>query len=114
MSFSSSVSGGTPPYTYYWQLSGLATATTPTASLTYTERGSYTVGLTVTDSKGVSTSATPLYITVLPVLYNNTVEVSTGVDLPGLGNYEGVEYSFTVPTVGPAPDAINVSIAGSV
>ncbi len=50
--FSSSVSGGTPPYTYRWYLNGTAQsgATNPTWTFTPTQTGHYNVYLNVTDS----------------------------------------------------------------
>ena len=50
--FSSSVSGGTPPYTYQWYRNGTAVsgATSPTWTFTPTQTGHYNVYLRVTDS----------------------------------------------------------------
>jgi len=50
MSFSSSTSGGTGPYTYSWALGDGSTAIGPTVSHTYLKSGNYTATLVVTDS----------------------------------------------------------------
>ena len=50
--YSASASGGTPPYTFSWRFSNGSTATGATASVTYSAPGSYTAGITVTDSTG--------------------------------------------------------------
>jgi outer membrane protein assembly factor BamB len=74
--FTSSVTGGTAPYTYQWYLNGapVSGATKPTWTFTPTSAGSVTVYLTVTDSaSAVATSNIvsvtvngPLSITVAP------------------------------------------------
>lgn len=50
--YSASASGGTPPFTFSWRFSDGSTATGATASVTYTAPGTYTAGLTVSDSAG--------------------------------------------------------------
>lgn len=113
VSFSSAVTGGTPPYQYFWNLGDGTTATTSTYSDTYTLRGTYTVSLEVTDSAGHSAAASPIQIVVNPVTYTITVEEGTGVSV-GAGAGGALVYSFTVPTIGAAPNAIDANIQGTV
>lgn len=113
VAFSSSVSGGTPPYTYSWSLGDGTTSTASSPSDTYTLRGSYTVSLTVTDSKDATQSPSALTITVNPVDYTTTVADSTTESI-GAGDGGGLLIPFTVPTIGAAPDAVAASITGSI
>jgi len=64
--FTSSVAGGTSPYSYQWYLNGapVSGATSPTWTFTPASAGSYTIYLRVTDNVGVSTNSDPAYITV--------------------------------------------------
>jgi len=106
ISFQAQVSGGANPYSYLWDFGGSANSTTreDPGQITFDTAGSYTVKLTVTDSKGVAASAsvkvtvedgptdTPpaiLYTTpsknakivdtsaVIQVRFNQTVDLST-------------------------------------
>ncbi len=58
ITFTPSVAGGTPPFTYTWGFGDGATTTTSTATHSYTTAGGYTVTLTVRDSQTNSTTAT--------------------------------------------------------
>ncbi len=60
VSLTGSASGGTEPYTYSWDCGGgtLEVTGSNTATCTYTSEGTYTVTLTVTDSKGETDRAT--------------------------------------------------------
>ena len=53
--FSSSVSGGSPGYSYSWTVDGI-TYTTPDINVSFSSSGSYSVDLTVTDAAGYSVS----------------------------------------------------------
>jgi PKD repeat protein len=65
VSFSSSTSGGTPPFTYDWNFGDSTThGTTPNPSHIFSSAGTFTVNLTVTDSASHTASATPITITV--------------------------------------------------
>jgi len=58
MNFTSSASGGAPPYSYLWNFGGAGTSAAANPSNTFNPTGSgtetYTVSLTVTDSRGCS------------------------------------------------------------
>lgn len=56
VTLSATVEGGTPPYSYAWDLGDGADSTDEEVSHTYTEIGVHTVGLTVTDSAGDNAS----------------------------------------------------------
>jgi len=59
VTFTATVSGGTAPYTYAWSFGdSTLTATTNPATHTYAAPGTFSVMLTVTDTNGVSTTAT--------------------------------------------------------
>ena len=79
---------------YAWTFGNGQTATGPTASVSYTTAGSYTIRLTVTDDAGVSRSVT------------RSIIVSTANQRPTA--------SFTaIPTSGPAPLLVSVDAGGS-
>jgi len=68
--FTSTVSGGTSPYTYQWYLNGAAVSGATSSSWTFTpsSSGSYTVYLNVTDSVGVRVKSNVASVTVNPAL----------------------------------------------
>jgi hypothetical protein len=55
--FTSSVSGGAPPYTYQWYLNGVLQGTNSTWTFTGSSAGSYTVYVEVTDGTGAQTTS---------------------------------------------------------
>lgn len=64
--FIGTITGGTPPYLYSWNFGDNAIATqTRTPSHTYSDAGSYTAALRVSDNAGATTSST-IAITVTP------------------------------------------------
>jgi hypothetical protein len=67
----------------------------------------------VTDSNSKNKAASPVTITVNPVLQVAQVEVGNGVSI-GVGTGGALQYDFTVPSVGSAPAALNATIAGTV
>jgi outer membrane protein assembly factor BamB len=68
--FTSSVSGGTSPYSYEWYLNGAPVSGATSASWTFTpsSAGSYTVYVKVTDNVGVQATSSTVPVTVNGVL----------------------------------------------
>jgi hypothetical protein len=64
--FTSSVSGGTGPYSYQWYLNGVAVsgAKNPTWTFFQISMGTYNVYLNVTDSVGATTKSNVAQVTV--------------------------------------------------
>jgi PKD repeat protein len=78
---SASLTGGTPPYTYAWNLGDGATSTQSAVNHTYTSAGNYTASLTVTDSHGVISQA-GVQLTVYPALSISTTATPAAGDAP--------------------------------
>lgn len=51
-----SLSGGAPPYTYVWEVNGKVVSKNPSITLRFAKPGKYVIRVTVTDSKGGSSS----------------------------------------------------------
>ena len=68
LNFTASASGGEPPYTFAWDLDGdgLFEAGTEQASFTYTAGGKYAAAVQVTDSCGLTATATLTVVVVDP------------------------------------------------
>jgi PKD repeat protein len=58
VNFTGNVTGGTPPYTYFWSFGDGATSSSANPSHTYQSSGTYGVSLKVTDSQGNTQTAT--------------------------------------------------------
>jgi PKD repeat protein len=69
VTFTSTVSGGTPPYTYQWYLNNqpVSGATSNTWTFTPTAPGTYYVSLKVTDAAGNTARSDPARVTVSSV-----------------------------------------------
>jgi len=78
---SGSVTGGTPPYTFAWNLGDGTTSSQSSVNHTYTSAGSYTASLTVTDSHGVTSQAS-VQLTVYPALSISTTATPTSGEAP--------------------------------
>jgi len=82
--FTSTVSGGIPPYTYQWYLNGIAASGATSASWTFTpsSSGSYTVYVNVTDGGGLRAKSNVSSVTIYPALSASispaTVTMSVG------------------------------------
>ena len=63
VAFTGSVVGGCAPYTYAWDFGDGQTSTEANPHHTYEKEGSYTAGLTVTDSKKHAATATAVTVT---------------------------------------------------
>jgi len=70
VTFSSTVSGGTSPFTYQWYLNGTAVsgATSSTWTSTSLPTGSPTINVSVTDSAGYIANSNTVSVTVHPVI----------------------------------------------
>jgi hypothetical protein len=68
--FTSSVSGGTSPYSYKWYLNGSIVSNATGASWTFTpsSTGSYNISVTVNDTVGAIATSTTSTLTVLPAV----------------------------------------------
>ena len=76
--FTSSVSGGTPPYIYQWYVEGVPVlgAIASTWAFTPTATGSYTIYLYATDSVGVAAQSNVASVTVNPLPLPLSVSIS--------------------------------------
>lgn len=94
-SFFSSVSGGTPPYSYAWAFGDHGTSTAADPTHTFAKAGSYSVWLNVTDDDGLQTNVNhvvlvastpgPLHLTAptnLEVTGQTTGSISLAWTLP--------------------------------
>ncbi|MBX8640828.1 MAG: PKD domain-containing protein [Thermoplasmata archaeon] len=82
ITFSSSPSGGTGPYSYSWTLNGSQLSTAQDFSYSFASAGSYTLTITITDSVGVTYSAT-VSVTIND---NPSVSVSSSQNATDVGN----------------------------
>lgn len=66
--FTSTVSGGIGPYTYSWSFGDGTTSDEANTTHTYTQAGSYSVKVTVTDSSGETASSVSTWVIVIEPL----------------------------------------------
>jgi hypothetical protein len=81
--FTSTVSGGTSPYSYQWYLNGapVSGATNPTWTFTPSSAGSYTVYVKVTDNVGLQATSSTVPVTVNGVLSVTISPTSVTLDV---------------------------------
>jgi hypothetical protein len=96
--FTSTVSGGTSPYTYQWYLGDVAVSSATNSSWTFkpTSSGSYTVYLVVTDFVGIVTTSNTATVTVNPSLSVSISPISVTMDV-------GQSKNFTATVTGGTP-----------
>ncbi len=70
--------GGTPAFSYSWNLGNGVTSTSPTPSTSYASAGSYTVTVTLTDSTG-ATATNSTTVTVLAAPSSPSLTSGTGL-----------------------------------
>ena len=100
ITFTGSASGGTPPYTYFWD-TGDGNETGNPSSHTYTMPGVYTIILTITDDAGATaTNITTATITEEPIIVVESITGGLGITAvinnTGTVDATDVECSITV------------------
>jgi PKD repeat protein len=87
VTFTSTPSGGNPPYSYSWNFADHSTASTQNPTHSYAMAGSYRVMLTLTDSKGAS------------VQRNVTVSVGNAAQSPAASSSNDLTYWIVIVVV---------------
>ena len=95
-----SVSGGTSPYTWSWDLGDGDTADVEDPTHAYDAEGVYTVTLTVTDDEGLVDTDTAT-VTIV----GNSPPATPQIDGPSEGKF-GTEYTFSFSAVDPDGDDV--------
>ncbi|BBE41758.1 Thermopsin precursor [Conexivisphaera calida] len=101
VSFSSSIHGGTPPYTYTWYLDGQPVGSSGNYTLTPASPGAYSLRVVVLDSAGYSVSSNVINISVNPdpivsmYLSTNVTDVGIPVQLGALVRGGTPPYTYT-------------------
>jgi len=83
VTFTSTVTGGIPPYTYAWTFGDGGTSTDANPAYTYRSSGTYTVTLVVTDSMSTQKSSTAT-VTVTPPGFGGGVVSGVGILVLGV------------------------------
>ncbi|MFV2056106.1 MAG: PKD domain-containing protein, partial [Thiohalomonadales bacterium] len=130
---------GNTPLTYNWQIQTSGMTLTPTIanpSVTYTTAGSYSVGLTVTDSLGLASTTTSIMVTVTDPAVNQMPiavimpDVTQNIVVGDSVNFTGdtssdpdstaaLSYAWTFPTGAPTgftqanPGLVNFNTVGT-
>jgi len=94
VNFSSTVSGGTTPYSYKWYLNDteVSGATSPSWAFTPTSTGYYLVSLKVTDAASATKLSNEADVTVNPRTYTLTIITTAGgTTNPASGTYTYIE-----------------------
>ncbi len=106
VSFTTVASGGTAPYTYAWSSTpsaglGCSNSATSTWTCVPTAAGTYTVGVTVTDSASKTGSSSATYVVSADPSITTPVASVGGVDVGGT-----VTFSSTVSSIGSGGDVL--------
>ena len=105
VSFTSTVSGGTPPYTYYWDFGDGGSSIQANPSHTYVTYGDFNIRLTVTDS----TSSSDYCLNAVGV---STLPSVTGVSFDKTSYTQGDTVRFTIQaTAGQSPNGAYMPIS---
>jgi len=110
--FTSTVSGGTSPYTYQWYLNGaiVSGATNPTWTFTPASAGSYTVYVKVNDSVGAQATSNTATVTVnIPGTHDVAVTNVTS-SKTAVGQGFSASINVTVANQGSYTEAFNVTV----
>jgi hypothetical protein len=102
--FTSTVSGGTPPYSYQWYLidSAVSGANASSWAFTPTSTGFYLVSLKVTDAASAAAMSNDSEVTVNPKTYTLTIIAPTGgTTSPSPGTYTYVDGTLVSVTAIP-------------
>lgn len=83
VAFSASVTGGTAPFTYLWDLGDGSASTSASVSHAYAAAGTYSADVAVTDASGSTVTTSPITLTIqAPVIVSASASPS-GVSLGG-------------------------------
>ncbi|MGC8848242.1 MAG: thermopsin family protease [Conexivisphaera sp.] len=101
VSFSSSIKGGTPPYTYTWYLDGRPVGSSGNYTLSPPSPGTYSLQVVVVDSAGYSIPSNVISISVNPdptvsiYVSTNVTDVGISVQLSALVSGGTPPYTYT-------------------
>ena len=97
-SFSSTVNGGTGPYSYMWSLGGNVINRSQTFHFNWTVTGTYVINLTVTDSLGTSAEGSiTVKVIVKPsstIIGPGSIDISTSEYWQGYASYGTSPYEY--------------------
>jgi peptidoglycan/xylan/chitin deacetylase (PgdA/CDA1 family) len=95
--FTSTVSGGYPPYSYNWFLNGTAMATGPSYAFTWTAVGTCNLMLNVTDSAGITVSSNTSTVRVEAPLNAPVTPTHVGIDVGQSQTFSSTVTGGTTP-----------------
>jgi PKD repeat protein len=97
VSFTSTPSGGTAPYSFAWAFGDATSSTVQSPSHTYSGAGTYSATLTVTDALGATATASALTVTVNPPPSAVAAANRTAGDAPAAIGFTGSVIGGTGP-----------------